>query len=292
MKSIYIIGSLNMDMTVKAQRLPVIGESLVGSSFVTAHGGKGANQAVAAARLGSNVKMCGCVGKDSFGKELKGSLADEGINTDFVFDADISTGVAVITVVNGNNAIVVDPGANGKVTAQQALSFLSDAKKGDILLVQLETDFDAVKKALSFAKEKGMLVVVNPAPAHKRAAELCEYSDCFIPNETELEAITGTSDTENGLNILKDMGTKIPAVTLGGEGCAYLLDGKIIYKKCEKVVTVDTTGAGDTFCGGLCTGLSEDKSFEEAVELALKAATLSVTRRGAQPSIPYRNEIK
>lgn len=293
MRSIYVVGSLNMDMTVTAQRMPAMGETITGSGFSTAHGGKGANQAVAAARLGGRVKMCGCVGEDGFGEALTASLAREGIDTDFVEKiAGISTGVAVITVVNGDNSIVVSKGANARVTAAQVRGFLDSAQSGDILLVQLETDFEAVREALSLAADKEMLRVVNPAPSVLNAAELCSLADIMIPNETELFAMTETQDIGAGLEKIASLGARTAIATLGSKGCAYFEGGAVAYKSCPPAKAVDTTGAGDTFCGALCAELSRGAALEAAIDFALRAATLSVTRAGAQPSIPRLDELK
>lgn len=291
MSDIYIIGSMNMDLVVNASRFPVQGESLVGDTFATAHGGKGANQAVAATRLGGRVKMCATVGKDAFGRELKDSLTAEGMNTEAVLETENSTGVALITVAGGDNHIVVVPGANGDMTVERALAFIDGACAGDVLLVQLETDFEAVKMAVKTAKQKGMVTMVNPAPANQRAGELCEISDYMIPNETELFAVAGTEDPAVGLRILYEKGVKMPIATLGAQGCAYYDGVSVQFVPCPKAKAVDTTGAGDTFCGALAQGIAADVPFEAALRRALQAASLSVTRKGAQPSIPYANEI-
>ena len=292
MSDIYVLGSMNMDMTVVSPRFPVLGETINGQSFSTAHGGKGANQAVAAARLGANVNMCACIGKDVYGKELKNALDDEGINTEYVLETGSSTGVAFITLVDGDNTIIVVKGANANVTCSQADEFLVNAKEGDVLLVQLETDFETVEYALKLAKSKDMISVLNPAPADSDSYRLCEYCDYVIPNETELKTITGSDDIAVSLKTIKEKYGCIPVATLGSQGCAYYSDDSVKYLPCEKVRAVDTTGAGDTFCGAFCTALSEGKPIAECLNFALKCATLSVTRKGAQPSIPYINEIK
>ena len=292
MSRVFVLGSINSDITVSTSRFPKIGETVTGDGFSTADGGKGANQAVACARTGGNVLLCGCVGKDSFGKALKKSLADEGINTGYIYETDTSTGVAVITLYNGDNTIIVSRGANACVSVEQAKAFLENAEKGDILLSQLETDFDTVKFALAEAKDKGMITVLNPAPADERAGGFCSLCDYMIPNETELETITGTDIIEEGLRILKEKGVAVPVVTLGGDGCSYIIDNQVIHKPCAKVKAVDTTGAGDTFCGSFCSELSRGKGFEKCIETALKCASISVTRKGAQPSIPYLSEIE
>ena len=174
---------MNMDMTVVASRFPELGETVNGQSFSTAYGGKGANQAVAAARLGANVKMCACKGKDVYGEELKKALENDGVNTDFVYESGSSTGVAVITLVDGDNTIIVAKGANADVSIKQAELFLKNAKLGDILLAQLETDFETVEYALKTAKINKMITVLNPAPADALSSSLCEYCDYIIPNE-------------------------------------------------------------------------------------------------------------
>ena len=291
MSDIYVLGSMNMDMTVVSTRFPQLGETINGDSFSTAHGGKGANQAVAAARLGANVRMCACIGKDFYGKELKEALNDEGINTDYIFESDSSTGVALITLVQGDNTIIVAKGANGNVTINQADEFLKNAKKNDILLVQLETDFEVVRYALKLAKTKEMVTVLNPAPADSRSEELCGLCDYVIPNETELKTISGSDNIEYSLRIINEKYGCKPIATLGSQGCAYLTEGNVVYIPCEKVKAVDTTGAGDTFCGAFCVALSQGKSIDECLRFALKCATLSVTKKGAQPSIPYLKDL-
>lgn len=288
---IFVIGSMNMDMTVESSRMPAMGETITGGNFVTAHGGKGANQAVAAARLGGKVGMCACIGRDSFGNELKSSLDDEGIDTSFVLECGEATGVAVITIINSDNTIIVARGANACVSRKQAEEFLKDAKPGDILLVQLETDFDTVEFALSLAKEKGMTTVVNPAPADANAMRMCRYADIIIPNETELSVMTGTGDVEEGLLRMKEAGARIPAATLGSKGCAVYIDGRTEYIPSPKVAAVDTTGAGDTFCGALCASISNGLELMDGFRFAVKAASVSVTKRGAQPSIPYIKDV-
>ena len=292
MSDIYVLGSMNMDMTVVSPRFPKLGETINGMSFSTAHGGKGANQAVAAARLGAKVNMCACIGKDVYGKELKDALDDEGINTDYVLESGSSTGVAFITLVDGDNTIIVAKGANADVSLKQADLFLGTAKRGDILLVQLETDFDTVSHALQLAKSKGMVTVLNPAPADSESYRLCEYCDYVIPNETELKTITGSDSIEYSLKMINEKYGCVPIATLGSQGCAYYNGNSVEFIACEKVTAVDTTGAGDTFCGAFCTSLANAEPVDDCLKFALKCATLSVTRKGAQPSIPYLDEIK
>lgn len=292
MNNIYILGSINMDLTVSADRFPAVGESLNADDFYTAHGGKGANQAVAAARLGGKVRMCGCVGSDSFGDELVESLKAEGIDTDFIYRADAPTGVAVITVAHGDNMIAVCRGANGCVTEKQVDDFLTSADAGDIFLTQLETDISVTRYALKKAEEKGMFTVLNPAPVDLSAAEFYKSAKCVIPNETELKALTGTEDEEKGLEVLYRSGVELPLATLGSRGCAGFFEGKVRYFDAVRVSSVDPTAAGDTFCGALCTGIASGMNNQQAIAFAMKAAAISVTRKGAQPSIPYLSEIQ
>ena len=292
MSDIYVIGRMNMDMTVVASRFPELGETVNGQSFSTAYGGKGANQAVAAARLGANVKMCACTGKDVYGEELKKALENDGVNTDFVYESGSSTGVAVITLVDGDNTIIVAKGANADVSIKQAELFLKNAKPGDILLAQLETDFETVEYALKTAKINKMITVLNPAPADALSSSLCEYCDYIIPNETELKTITSNADIDFSLKLIKEKYGCVPIVTLGSEGCAYYSENGVNHLPCSKVKAVDTTGAGDTFCGAFCAALSKGSQIEDCLKFALKCATLSVTRKGAQPSLPYLSEIE
>ena len=286
MKNIFIVGSLNYDLVINAPYMPVGGETIKGSDFMTNAGGKGANQAYAAAKLGGTVYMCGAVGNDSFGDELLASLNSVGVNTDFVKKVPkSSTGVAVIVVTEGENRIIIDSGANAKITKNDIDEFLENANEGDIFLTQLETPIDVVGYALSRAKEKGLLVVLNPAPANKEIEKYLTSVDIITPNETELEIL-------GGRETLLDKGIKTVITTLGAQGYEIATnDGAKIYP-CIKVKAVDTTAAGDTASGGLCVKLAGGKTIEEAMAFGSLAASIACTRRGAQMSVPSLDEVE
>ena len=283
---IYITGSLNMDLCIETPYMPKEGETITGDKFITNGGGKGANQATAAALLGGNVKMCGVVGKDSFGEILTDSLRKAGVNTNFIRrEEGVSTGIAVIVITNGNNRIILDKGANGRLTEKDIDEFLADAKPGDVYLTQLENPIPVIGYGLKKAKEAGLFTILNPAPANKEISAYFEYVDLITPNETELEIFGGKES-------LFSAGIKKIVTTLGGKGYEIAdKNGEKVYP-CIKVKPVDTTAAGDTLCGGLVVGLSEGKTLEEACAFGSKAASIACTRRGAQQSIPTREETE
>lgn len=286
MKKIYIVGSVNTDLVIGAPYMPQSGETLTGSGFFTARGGKGANQAVAAARLGGDVVMCACVGNDSFGKEAVEALKKEGIDVSHVrVEEGVATGTAVIVVVNGDNRIILDKGANACLTEADIDSALENAREGDIFLTQLENPVPVVGYALRRAREKGMYVVLNPAPADPSVAEYLGYCDLVTPNETETEILGGREEilkkTRGGL-----------VVTLGGKGFEIVTEKERTTYPCIKVKAVDTTAAGDTLCGGLAVGLSRGETLESAAKYGSLAASIACTRKGAQPSVPTEKEVR
>ena len=284
MKNIYVIGSINTDLVINAPYMPQSGETLTGDGFFTAHGGKGANQAVAAARLGGNVIMCGCVGDDGFGELSLEALQNDGVNTSYIrVVGNTPTGTAVIVVVNGDNRIILDKGANGKLTKEDIDVALENAKEGDIYLTQLENPIEVIGYGLKKAREKGMFVVLNPAPANVEIEPYLEYCDLVTPNETETELFGGREKLLEKVSIL--------LVTLGGDGFEILTKNDRKKYPCIQIKPVDTTAAGDTLCGGLVTYLSEGKTLEEAAKFGSKAASIACTRKGAQPSIPTRKEV-
>lgn len=285
MKTIYVVGSINTDLSISAPYLPTRGETLTGSGFLSARGGKGANQAVAAARLGGRVVMCGCVGKDAFGKEAKAALKAEGIDVRFVRETeDAPTGTAVILVIEGDNRIILDVGANALLSSEDIDSALSDAREGDILLTQLENPVDVSGYALRLGREKGMFTVLNPAPANKAAEKYLSFCDLLIPNETEAEILGGRMALSKKVKNL--------LVTVGGDGFEHYTPEGVTRYPCMPVKVVDTTGAGDTFCGGLCTRLSEGESLIPSALFASTAASLACTKKGAQPAIPRRADVE
>ena len=282
---IYVVGSLNMDLCIESPYMPKAGETITGSSFMTNGGGKGANQTVAAAKLGGMVRMCGVVGNDSFGQVLVNNLSLVGADTSHIrISNDAPTGIAVIVITDGNNRIILDKGANALLSEKDVDEFLSEASAGDIYLTQLENPIDVIGYGLTVAKEKGMLTILNPAPANKEILRFLPFVDLITPNETELEIFGGKDE-------LFSQGVKTIVTTLGAEG--YEIANKCGAKKypCIKVNVADTTAAGDTLCGGLSVGLAAGKSLEEACAFGSKAATIACTKKGAQSSIPTYKEV-
>ncbi len=286
MKKIFIVGSLNMDLTIKSQYMPKKGETITGSDFITNGGGKGANQATAAAKLGGEVYMCGAVGNDSFGATLIENLKTAGVNTEYISkEKDISTGIAVIIVASGNNRIILDKGANAKLTTEKTAKFLGNASAGDIFLTQLENPIDVIGESLKIAKEKGLYTILNPAPANRNITPYLQYVDLITPNETELAIFGGKEE-------LFKVGIKKIVTTLGSKGYEIADTTKAKVYPCLKVKAIDTTAAGDTLCGGLAAGLAEGKSLEEATAFGSKAASIACTRRGAAQSVPTKCEVE
>ena len=286
MKKIYVTGSINTDFVISAPYMPVGGETLTGSGFFTANGGKGANQAVAARRLGGNVKMCACVGDDLFGQETLKSFEKEGIDVSHIRTVKgVPTGTAVIVVTNGENRIILDKGANGELTQKDIDDFLLDAKEGDVYLTQLENPIEVIGYGLKKAKEKGMFVVLNPAPANVGIQPYLGYCDLITPNETELEILGGKE------KILSSTQATL-LVTLGSKGFAICDKNSEKTYPCMKIKAVDTTAAGDTLCGGLCAKLAQGESLETSACFGSKSATIACTRKGAQPSIPTAKEVE
>ena len=285
MKKIIVVGSINTDLVIKAPYIPQRGETLTGSGFFTARGGKGANQAVAAARLGGDVYMCGAVGEDAFGHEALNSLKKDGVDVSCVRVVEKTpTGTAVIVVVDGDNQIILDKGANDCLRKEDIDKALEKAEKGDIYLTQLENPIAVIGYGLQKAKEKGMLVVLNPAPANKEIAPYLPYCDMIIPNETETEILGGCEA------LLGEGRTVIQ--TLGSQGYTIYSGDSVTTYPCIKIKALDTTAAGDTFCGGLCAKLAQAVSLEEAAAFGSKAASIACTRQGAQPSIPTHEEVE
>lgn len=286
MKKIYIAGSLNMDLTIKSPYMPKAGETITGSDFITNGGGKGANQATAAGKLGGEVYMCGAVGKDGFGETLIENLRAVGVNTKYIKKEEgVSTGIAVIVVTDGNNRIILDKGANARLTVKDIKEFLKGASKGDIYLTQLENPIEVIGEGLKAAKEKGLYTILNPAPANKEISKYFGYIDLITPNETELAIFGGKEE-------LFKTGIKKIVTTLGSKGYEIADENGAKTYPCLKVNAVDTTAAGDTLCGGLAVGIAEGKNIEEATAFGSKAASIACTRRGAAQSVPTRKEVE
>ena len=285
MKNIYVVGSINTDLVITTPYMPKAGETLTGSGFFTAHGGKGANQAVAAARLGGQVKMCGCVGSDGFGESAISALKSEGIDVENVRVIDgVPSGTAVIIVENGDNRIILDKGANGCLTEEDIDKALQTATSEDIYVTQLENPIEIIGYGLKKAKEKGMFVILNPAPANVEITPYLEFCDLLTPNESELELFGGKE------RLLEKVKTLL--VTLGSKGYEIITKTESKQYPCIKVKAVDTTAAGDTFCGGMVAKLAEGEVLEVAAAFGSKSASIACTRKGAQPSIPTRKEVE
>lgn len=296
--SILVVGSSNTDMVIKTEKFPSPGETIIGGSFFMNAGGKGANQAVAAARLGGKVTFVGKIGNDMFGRQAVELLKKEGINADFVStDPENSSGVALITVdKNAENSIVVASGANGNFNPDDFDKVFTELNNSEYILMQLEIPLNTVGYIAGLACEKGKKVVLNPAPATKLTDELLSKLFIITPNETEAETLTGIKvfDKDSALEaalFLKNKGAEIVIITLGSQGAFVLADDKYEIIKAPKVAAVDTTAAGDTFNGALVVALSEGKSIHDSVVFANKAAAISVTRFGAQSSVPFRYEL-
>ena len=286
MKKVIIVGSLNTDLVINAPYAPQGGETLLGSDFMVNAGGKGANQAYATAYLGGNAIMCGCVGDDSFGKDSIENLKKAGVNIDYIRRVSgVPTGVAVIVVTNGENRIIIDSGANGHLCQSDIDRVLEVANQGDIYLTQLENPIDVIGYGLKKAKEKGLLTVLNPAPANVDILKYASYVDIITPNETESEILGGKDS-------LFGYGIETIITTLGSKGFEIATKDSAKIYPCIKVTPVDTTAAGDTACGGLCAMLSQGESLEAAMQYGSKAASIACTRAGAQKSVPTKEEVE
>lgn len=298
MKNICVIGSLNMDLVVNVDTMPKPGQTIIGSNFKEVPGGKGANQAVAMARLNGNVSMIGKVGEDGFGQTLINSLKNDKVDTTYIQTSKGATGVALITVdKNAQNSIVVSPGANFEVKEDDIDNNIEAIKNSDIVVLQLETPLNTIKYALNKAKELNKYTILNPAPAVKLDDEIIKNVDLLTPNETELEIISGVSieteeDIQKAAQIMIEKGVKELIVTLGSKGSLYINKEKSMFKKAYKVEAVDTTAAGDSYTGALAVALSQDKNIEDAMDFASKVGALSVLKEGAQSSLPTLEDVK
>ena len=298
MSKIIVIGSSNTDMVIKSDKLPLPGETILGGTFFLNPGGKGANQAVAAARLGGNVIFVTKTGNDIFGAEAKQHFEKEGIETRFIItDPENPSGVALINVDSkGENCIVVAPGSNNTLVPSDIDPSVFIASPSDIFLFQLEIPLETVEFASSRALEQQCRVILNPAPAKILPETLLQKLFLITPNETEASMLSGVKviDADSAFKaacILKDRGVKNIIITLGSSGAFVMTEAFTGIVKSYKVEAIDTTAAGDVFNGALAVALSEGMDTRKGVEFANKAASISVTRIGAQSSAPYRYEL-
>lgn len=294
---IIVIGSANTDMVVKSKSLPLPGETLMGGTFFMHAGGKGANQAVAAARLGGHVTLVAKLGDDIFGKQTIAGLQKENINTDYVFTDPVAPSGTAIIMVNeeGENCIVVAPGANANLVHAD-IETVKNITEAAIILMQLEIPMETIEAVAIDAKANNQKIIINPAPAQALTDTLLNGLFLVTPNETEAALLTGVTVTDEvtasvAADVFLKKGVQNVVITLGRQG-AFFKNADLIFKISAPIVTaVDTTAAGDTFSGALAVAITEGMDWEQAIGFAIEAASISVTRMGAQPSVPYRHEI-
>jgi len=296
---ILVVGSSNTDMVIKADHLPAQGETILGGTFFMNPGGKGANQAVAAARLGGNVTFICKTGNDIFGRQSAKLFEDEGINTAYILsDPAHPSGVALVTVdANAENCIVVASGANATLHPQDLQKAQAEIEQASIVLMQLEIPVETVEYVAQTAAAKNIKVVLNPAPVCSLSDQLLKNLYIITPNKTEAEMLSGIKVTDmasaqQAARIIHYKGVAIVVITLGAQGALILENDRFDMIPAMQVKAMDTTAAGDVFNGALAVALSEGKNIIGAVEFACKAAAISVTRLGAQSSVPYRNEVE
>ena len=290
---VLVVGSLNMDLVVTAPRLPQFGETILGGKFATFPGGKGANQAVAIARMGATVSMIGLVGNDDFGQTLCRVVAKDGIDTKYVgINPKEATGIALITVdTDGRNTIVVASGANLMLTTDHIQAAKQAFSAADVLVTQLESPLETVTAAVNLAAKIGIHTVLNPAPAQPLSAELLSKVEFFIPNEREAKQVAGVDSLETAIQKLLSLGVRNLIITLGEEGVLLVTPVGRKQFPAHRVQAIDTVAAGDAFVGAFSSGIAEGMRAEDAVQLGNAAAAVAVTRRGAQPSLPTRADV-
>ncbi|HEY71754.1 MAG TPA: ribokinase [Thermoflexia bacterium] len=294
-----VVGSLNMDLVARAPRIPRPGETIIGGEFRNVPGGKGANQAIAAARLGATVSMVGRVGRDTFAGPLLDNLDADGIDHTFVVqDPEAATGVALIVVDDGGeNSIVVASGANMRLSPADVDGAEAAIAGADALLLQLEIPLETVIRAAKIARARAVKIILNPAPARSLPAELLSLVDVLIPNESETALLTGLpvgdqAEAKTAAAALQDSGVGTVILTLGERGAMLATEGKTELFPAFDVTPVDTTAAGDAFVGGFAVALAEGRTLAEAVRWGNGAGGLAATKLGAQPSLPARRDLE
>jgi ribokinase len=294
---VFIAGSINMDVVATAERHPKVGETVAGNAVLYFPGGKGANQAVASAKVGAPTTLIGRLGKDAFGQELRAFLAAQGVDLTFVTDAEAHTGTAIITVANANNTIVVVPGANAMVDADDVAA--PALARGDVAVSQFEIPRPTITAFFKRARAAGATTILNPAPAMRTAVELLNLADILVLNETELGFLTGTElhDSDDPVRFadaarLLAGADKIVCITLGKRGVLALIQGEPLVIPGRVVTAIDTTGAGDCFVGAMAAQLAGGKPIRDALHYANVAASICVQRMGAAPSMPTAVEVE
>jgi len=296
---IAVVGSLNMDLVVRVPHMPIPGETVIGSDFRTIPGGKGANQAVAATRLGAEVTMIGRVGDDDFGRAQLRNLGELGVDTTHVIvDPEAATGIALITLdASGQNSIVLASGANMRLTTEDINAAQDAILQSDVLVLQLESPLEVVAYAIDMAHAEGVEVILNPAPAQPLAKETLVKLDYLIPNESETVLLTGIevadiNSAKAAAERLRGEGVGTVILTLGDRGAFLVSATESVHVPGYEVEVVDTTAAGDAFVGGFAVALAQGQNLAEAVRYANAAGALAVTGLGAQPSLPTRQEVE
>lgn len=297
MNKIVVIGSSNTDMVVRSETLPRPGESVLGGDFMMAGGGKGANQAIAVARMGHKVIFSAAVGRDMFGDSAIAGYQRFGVDTSYIVRKDTPSGIALIMVDSAaQNSISVALGANNCLTAEDVMPALEHISEGDIVLLQLEIPMSTVDACVAVAAQKGAKVVLNPAPAAVVCEQTLSKLYLITPNQTEAQTLTGIEVVDEAsataaAKALAAKGVERVVITMGSQGSFLYQDGKGVIIPAHKVAAVDTTAAGDVYNGALCAAIAEGMTLEDALCFATKAAAISVTRPGAQPSVPSREEV-
>ena len=296
---IVVVGSSNTDMVIKSERLPGPGETILGGDFIMAAGGKGANQAVAAARIGGEVTFVARVGDDMFGSGAIENFKTEGMNTNFiVVDQDNPSGVALINVDHhGENSISVASSANNALSEENVSAASEAIADAQVILIQLEIPLDTVRHAAKLAYESGTQVILNPAPAQELDDTLLGYISVLTPNESEAELLTGVKVTNESTaleaaGILKDKGVGTVVITMGSQGAFVVTDDESTLVPSKEITPIDTTAAGDAFNGALAFAIAEQRPMVEAVRFANLVGALSATKMGAQPSMPTSVEVE
>ena len=296
---VVVVGSFMMDLVVKAERRPRKGETLIGDEFGMFIGGKGTNQAIAAARLGAQVHMVGRLGTDLFGDMFISALDKDGINTQFIArDPEVGTGVGTPVIdAQGDNSIIIIPRANMRLSIEDVNKAEEAISEADVLLLQLEVPIPSSQRAAEIARVGGATVILNPAPARELPDDFLRYIDIVTPNETETEMLTGVevtdqSGAERAAKNLLDKGMSAVVLTLGERGALLLTQETTKAIPAYKVEVVDTTAAGDAFCGALATTIAKDEPLEQAVASANAAGAIAVTIMGAEPSMPAQQQLE
>lgn len=298
MSKVIVFGSLNMDLSVECERVPDAGETVCGSGFLASPGGKGANQAYAAARMGAETYMVGAVGDDAFGTRLTRSLGSAGVLCDYLHVRDTApTGTATIVRCHGDNRIVVDVGANAALTSDEVCAALDDlAEPGDVFLTQLECDFSTTVDALAYAREMGLYTMLNAAPAGGDLASIYSSVDLLCVNESECMSLTGIHPADDvsilkALVVFSSWGVSTPVITLGPQGSVALIAEELVSVPPRKVEAVDSTGAGDTYLGALAAELVAGSEIADGLAVASAAGALACRAIGAQQAMPTAGQV-